>query len=487
MTRHTRLTRDPIAWLLFALVWFSCGWFGSWEYNPNNATRIFASMSLAEQGDATIDEFATLTIDKAQFGSHHYTDKAPGITLMAVPIVLAANAVTGDRATDHPHYFENPGFNRYVKIRVRLASVLISALLTAFAAMLLFDLGRGITGSSGAGLFGALAYALGSTIWGWSTTIFGHAAVAALLVVATWSVWRGTSDHPIPRSRTLFAGLAGLALGWAALVEHPAVLEAVPIGLWALWRMRGWSWAERGPAVAAAIAGGLVGPAALVGYNLLAFAEPFRFGYSGVTDFAGMQQGFFGLTYPKPEVLAEILFGARRGILWVAPVLILAPFGLWRLVRQHETRDIGLLAIVLATLPFLYNAAYYYWDGGHATGPRHAVPAFGFLAIGLAGFWSMLRGAVTRLLAAQLLGVSILINMMIASAEIAAPDFYRVELWEAVILGRFAPGYLRTVSDEWLGYTPWEGLGHWAMVALPLLALLGWLAQRGDARTARHA
>ncbi len=39
---------------LFALVWLSIVWFGSFEYNPNNATRLFAAISLVENHDATI-------------------------------------------------------------------------------------------------------------------------------------------------------------------------------------------------------------------------------------------------------------------------------------------------------------------------------------------------------------------------------------------------------------------------------------------------
>lgn len=61
--------------LLGALVWLSCIWFGSWEWNANQATRVYAALSIVEQGDATIDEYAPLTIDKARFGAHFYSDK----------------------------------------------------------------------------------------------------------------------------------------------------------------------------------------------------------------------------------------------------------------------------------------------------------------------------------------------------------------------------------------------------------------------------
>ncbi|MFV0623923.1 hypothetical protein ACBY01_07940 [Sphingomonas sp. ac-8] len=478
---RTGLLRDPIAWLLFALVWFSCGWFGSWEFNPNNATRMYAALSIAEQGDATIDEYAGLTIDRAQFGEHYYTDKAPGMTLMAVPFVLLADAVSGDRAEFHRLDFQDPGFNRFLKIRERLAAVFTSALLVAIAAALLFDLGRGVTRSNSAGLFGAVGYALGSIAWGWATTLFGHAAAGAMLVIAVWAVWRGTRD-PGGLGATRYAALAGLALGWGLVIEPPLVLEALPIGVWALWRMHGWPLARRLPAMLAAVGVALVAVAPLFAYNALVFGSPFQSGYSGVSGFDGMQQGFFGLTYPKPAVLREIVFGPYRGILWVSPVLLLAPLGLLRLFVDRRHRSLVVLAAVLSVLPFLYNAAYYYWDGGNSTGPRHAVPALAFLGLGLAGFWSALRTPVARLLSVQLLALSMAINLMIASAEIAAPSSFEFALWRAVLLERFAPGYLRTVADEWLGFTPWEGLGIWALVALPLLGLVGWLAWRADAR-----
>jgi len=86
--------------LLFLLVWLSVAWFGSWELNPNNATRMFAALSLVEQGDATIDEYAPLTIDKAQFGPHAYLDKAPGMTLMALPAVAIVDRWSGTTAAD---------------------------------------------------------------------------------------------------------------------------------------------------------------------------------------------------------------------------------------------------------------------------------------------------------------------------------------------------------------------------------------------------
>jgi hypothetical protein len=462
---------------LFALVWLSCIWFGSWPLNPNNATRLFAAIAIAETGRAEIDGFADLTIDKAKFGDHFYTDKAPGMTLMAVPFVALTNAITGERSDQMQRVAYGMRFDPFMTLRLRVAVTFTAALLTALAAVALLDLGAGVTGSRSAGLVATLAYALGSPVWGWSTTLFGHAPVAALLVIGCWAVWRGTLPETARRGR--FALVAGLALGWALVIEYSALLTAIPIGAWALWRTRDWATRDRLRLYGIAAAAGVAALVPMIGYNLLAFGTPFRLGYSGVVGFEGMKQGLFGLTYPKLDVLAEIVFGARRGMLWVAPAMILAPFGLYALIRTPATRDVGILAAAVAVTAFLYNAAYVYWDGGNSTGPRHAVPALGFLALGIGALWAG-GDRWERGIAGLLLGASMAINLMIASTEIMAPAQFDDPLREYNWMQLFLPGVLRTLPNEFWGWTPWGGFRLYLLLAaaLAILLVLAWRKDR---------
>jgi hypothetical protein len=472
-----------IAGLVFALVWLSCAWFGSWEWNPNNATRMFAALSLVEQGDATIDEYAALTLDKAQFGAHSYSDKAPGTTLMAMPAIAIADRVSGQVAHDISIEMWHPATERFLKMRLRLATATTAALLTALAALALFDFGRTLGGSNGvgsdaAGVFAALGYGLGTPVWGWSTTLFGHAPVAALLVIATWAIWRGTEDA---RPSAGHAALAGGALGWTIVVEYPAAIPGIAIGLWALWRLRRWPLAESRNAILAAVAAGVVALIPLIAYNLLAFGTLFRLGYQGVVGFDGMKEGLFGLTYPKPWVLWEIVAGGKRGMIWVAPIALAGAAGLVAVIRDRSTRDLGILAASIVVLMFLYNAAYVYWDGGNSTGPRHAVPALGFLALGLPAIWRVARDVWAKAALVALLGASIGINLAIASAEIASGGKGDFPLWEDVVLHRFVEGELRTFPSEWSNWSTWQGLGLWAVLAgLVLAAILLLLRQEID-------
>ena len=458
--------------LLFALVWFSTAWFGSWEFNPNNSTRMFAALSLVEQGDATIDEYAHLTIDKARFGDHVYLDKAPGMTLMAVPILAAFQAVTGEDTRFIDKRIDNPVLVRFLRIRLRAVAVLTSGLLTAIAAVALWSLAGQALGNSGAGLFAAIAYALGSPAWGWATTVFGHASVGALLIIALWAAWRG-SDGAAASIRLM--AVAGLAIGWAVVIENQAALAGALIALWALWRVRALS--RRTPAAAALVASGIAALLPMVAYNLVAFGEPLKFGYAGVVGFDGMREGFFGLTYPKPGVLAALLIGARRGLFWVAPLFILAPFGLWQMAKDAATRDLAIVAAGVATIVLLVNASYVYWDGGYSTGPRHSVPAIPFLALGLGWIWARAHAGRRWLVALAMLSVAI--NFAVAAAEIAAPDTEPWPLWKPVFV-QFMAGDYRDVPSEFFGLSPWLGMAIYLTVAgLICIALI-------QAQTHRH-
>ncbi|RDE04770.1 hypothetical protein [Sphingomonas aracearum] len=471
------LARGPhgLAAVLFALVWISCSWFGSWEFNANNGTRLYGAIALAEHGRATIDEFQDLTIDKARFGDHWYIDKAPGITLLATPVVWAVDRVTGDKADDYTFGAGDWPFGRYMRLRMRLTAWAVCATLTALAAVLVMDWGTGLTGNPAAGTAAALAYALGSPIWGFSGTIFGHAPAAALLVIAAWAVWRGSASLR-EWSRWRYPLLAGGTLGAAVTIEFPAAIPGLVIAAWGLWRLRVLPRALALRTMALTIAAGLVLVAPVPLYNLFAFGTPFKLGYSGVVGFDGMQQGLFGLTWPKPATLWAITLGFRRGLVWLAPALVLAPWGLWRLWRGGQ-REVVVLAIAAALAVLCVNASYFYWDGGNSTGPRHALPAVAFLALGVAGAWR--REGAGRWLAIGLLALALPINLLVAAADTLAPPEYAFPLLDPVWT-QFRGWNIRTLPSECWGWSPARGLALYLALAIPLLGLVCQQALRAE-------
>ena len=178
---------------------------------------------------------------------------------------------------------------------------------------------------------------------------------------------------------------------------------------------------------------------------------------------------------PRLRALQAILFSFRLGLVWVAPILVLAPLGLWCFIRDRQRRDVALAATAMALVVLLVNAAYVYWDGGNATGPRFAIPAVAPLALGLAAEWMRAHHRGERIAMALVLALSIAVNAAIASADIFAPPVTAFPVWQWVIAGNFANGYLRTVPSEWFGWSAWAGFYWWAALALPAI---GWLAWR---------
>jgi hypothetical protein len=126
----------------------------------------------------------------------------------------------------------------------------------------------------------------------------------------------------------------------------------------------------------------------LLAYNTLAFGSPFHLGYESEQGFHELKTGFFGITYPKLDIVAKLLFGWFRGLLPLAPILALAPLGWWFWLRARADR-VALFASIAIPLYYLwFNSSYFYWEGGWSYGPRHMAPALPFLALALAPLWT---------------------------------------------------------------------------------------------------
>src|SRR5579863_1122233 len=77
------------ALLIFGVIFFSYAYFyegGGWNQN----SRFDLVRAVVEQGTLRIDDYQENTGDKAFANGHYYSDKAPGLALLAVPVALVA-------------------------------------------------------------------------------------------------------------------------------------------------------------------------------------------------------------------------------------------------------------------------------------------------------------------------------------------------------------------------------------------------------------
>ncbi len=274
---------------------------------PNQASRFDLDRALLEQGKVFIDAYQDNTIDKAFFHGHHYSEKAPGSSLTALPVLALARVGLRFVGIDP---VSNPG----LLAQVHFATAWVASLPALLMCLVLFDwsISRGFSRKGAA--FAAVALGLTSPLWAYATLFWGHVLAAFCLLYGARGVFN-LAQQPPARGATRTAFLAGLATGWAVVTEFPAAPVAFLLTV---------SWCG-------GCGRGRVGPGnwqrtpprpppprwSLGAYNLAAFGSPFHLGYASVQGFDGMRSGLFGVTWPRAEALYGLLIGPRGLLHWL--------------------------------------------------------------------------------------------------------------------------------------------------------------------------
>jgi hypothetical protein len=380
------------------------------------------------------------TGDVAAFGGRLYSDKAPGVAFLAVP---------GAELVRLP---APSGWHRSGDLRLWFVRLTTGGIALLACALLVGRLSEGLSpGWGGATL---VTFGAGTLAASLAVDNFDEVPAAALGFAAFLLAWR---RRP---------GYAGLAAGALVLLQYQAALVSAIVAVYVLL--------GGGRALGRYALGVLPGIVLLGLYDEAAFGSPFHLSYRYVSQQFARQQagGFFGIGPPSWHAVGLVLVG-NRGLLVVAPVLLLAAGGLvllWRRGLRAESLACAAVTLAFLVLEFGYFDPY----GGDSPGPRFLIPALPFLAVGLAPAFGRWRVLTSILAAASVLAST---SMLLTwPAGVNAAQVYRWSVWRelADLPVHGSSALIATWAQK--NVVSWLGVGRLGAAALVLAAALGALA-----------
>jgi len=345
----------------------------------NGDSHLALTRAIVDDHSLRIDRYAAGLTDRALYKGHYYSDKAPGLAFLALP-VYAVLRLLGPAALFAPA--------NYALLRYLVTLGAVAAPAAAFAGLLWLFL-LPILGRVKAALL-VLGFSLGTIAWSLSSLMFSH-IIAAMGVFGAVMLL-----YPISSGRRLGAswrwGGAGLLCGMAVACEYTTAAIAAVVAFFAAytaWQTRP-TQQRREPLakIGVFVTMALLGVAPLLVYDTAVYGSPFSLGYAHLGGEAvftqGMSRNIAGVGLPNLAVLWAITFSGYRGLFILSPFLLLAAPGLLAMGRRVRQRPAALLCGSGIGVMLLVNSGYVFWDGGASIGPRHLGSALPFFLLPIA-------------------------------------------------------------------------------------------------------
>jgi hypothetical protein len=188
----------------------------------NADSHIALARAIVDDHTLRIDRYAIGLADRSAYQGHFYTDKAPGLSLLAVPAYALLRLLL-------PHPFFAPSLFFVVRY---LLTVVVDGLPSALFVGLLYPFLATMIGRRRAALL-ACGYGLGTMAWALSALLFSH-TIAAMSVFGAFMLLYPVATGHRPASPWRWAA-AGALCGLAVLCEYPAALVAAGVAAYAAY------------------------------------------------------------------------------------------------------------------------------------------------------------------------------------------------------------------------------------------------------------
>jgi hypothetical protein len=406
----------------------------------NQGARLAELHAVVLHRSLAIDRYHEVTGDKALLDGHYYSEKAPAITLMALPAFSLTVFAERQLGID-------PDSESGWRISDWTTTAGSVAVVAALGGVAFFALLRRRFGQVEAHV-ATVAVFLGSLTFPYAAALFAHAGTIGLLAITLWSV---LAPPPASRGRDV---LGGISAGLAIASEYPAVL---PLGALFLYLMV--SDAGRARRFALALVPGLC---LIPLKNYLVTGSPLVLAYGFNPGFANVTaRNAFGFGLPDLESARALLWGEYRGLLFWSPALLMAVPGFVALWQAD--RALAMAVVAGSTLVLIQTASFSGWFGGNAVSARYLSPAVPL--IGLAAAHGIARfpriGTLVTI-------ASVFLMTMVTAIAIDPPQDVRAPLTD-FYLARIHQDRLAPNLGTLFGLSPLGGL----MLLTAFLTIVG--------------
>lgn len=392
---------------------------GGWTEN----TRICLTRAMLHEGTFSINSFKEDSLDPpfefvntgdwAFRDGHYYTNKSPGLSIMALPGYALGEAFMRSFAPDDPE--------KQIWWASYMASVSTVALCGALLSVLILHILYRFFGfSAGQSLTLVLLFGTGTLIFGYSTGFYCHTVSSFCCMLALVLLMH--IKHEGSHNNALKAVLAGAAASLAVLVEA-STLYLMPCFILYLL-----SCGQDRKLVIYFLAG--CAPAGLfqLYYNWSCFGGPLETSYSHANP--AVMFPVNGSLFGRPPLrrLLELTILPYRGLFISSPILLMALPGTVLFFLKKRLRAEMLFAAAVSLIFFILIACFHAWYSGSAPGPRYLVPAYPFMFLLTVYAFKKFPRTYTAL---ALLSVGI--NLAITIVAINIPGEIRLPLRDVVL------------------------------------------------------
>lgn len=358
--------------------------------SPTPVSRLDALHALWNTKALAIDRYERNTPDKAEYDGHFFSDKAPGMLVLAWP-GFAISGWLGERC-GVPVESE-----RGWLLTSWSACALSGGLLGALGGVCLWKwLSRRVSPRSA--FITVLALFLGAAPLPYATMLFSHTQVVGLLAIALWAVDRCLdADQAVSLGAAPHAGvvarggsgwqqmiwrhrwelIGGHACGWALCSEYTSGLVVVGLLVLLVWLAPpAPRWGRALAFVLAAVPPLLLIPI----YSYACYGLPWVLPYSLQASFPEMRKGLYAIQWPHFPTAWRLLADPAKGLLVWTPFLVLALPGWWWLLQRRDR-----IFLLVYTIPvahwIIISGRVWDWKAGPTLGPRYLAPLLPLLAL----------------------------------------------------------------------------------------------------------